>query len=192
MLLFRFCSVYHVISVWYHHVHVCLRARACTRAVWKSSWTHLHLITTSPNFVEVRWRSLFRSISLGKRCASYNAPPTSRKRAADRLPQASGRQWNRRFWTQGSVFMVRKVQKSHGARSELYGGCSNGVPPISVSSSTATFQSRNADAPLRLHPHPKKGSFKPTVTPFSGTGWSVVRSARSKVAGEWSSTLTSI
>jgi hypothetical protein len=27
----------------------------------------------------------------------YNALPTSRKRAADRLPQASGGQWNRRF-----------------------------------------------------------------------------------------------
>jgi hypothetical protein len=26
--------------------------------------------------------------------------------------------------------MVRKAQKSHGARSGLYGGCSNGVPPI--------------------------------------------------------------
>jgi hypothetical protein len=25
--------------------------------------------------------------------------------------------------------MVGKAQKSHGARSELYGGCSNGVPP---------------------------------------------------------------
>jgi hypothetical protein len=30
------------------------------------------------------------SVSLGKRCTSYNAPPTSRKRAADLLPQASG------------------------------------------------------------------------------------------------------
>jgi hypothetical protein len=48
----------------------------------QSSWTHL--ITLSRNFVEVRWRSLFRSTSLGKRCNSYNAPPTSRKRAADR------------------------------------------------------------------------------------------------------------
>jgi hypothetical protein len=31
----------------------------------------------------------FRSTSLGKECASYNAPHTSRKCAADRLPQAS-------------------------------------------------------------------------------------------------------
>jgi hypothetical protein len=54
----------------------------------KSSWTHL--ITASRNFVEVRWLSLFRSTSLGKRCTSYKAPPSSRKRVADRLPQASG------------------------------------------------------------------------------------------------------
>jgi hypothetical protein len=73
--------------------------------------------------------------------------------------------------------MVGKAQKSHGVISGLYGGCSNGVPPISVSASTATFQSRNADAPLRLLRHPKMGSFKMTVTPFSRSGWSVVRSA---------------
>jgi hypothetical protein len=76
-----------------------------------------------------------------------------------------------------SVFMVGKAQKSHGTRSGLYGGCSDGVPPISVTASIATFQSRNADAPLRLPHHPKKGSFKTTETPFSRSGWSVVRSA---------------
>jgi hypothetical protein len=70
--------------------------------------------------------------------------------------------------------MVGKAQKSHGVRSELYGECSNGVPPISVRASIATFQSRNADAPLRLLRYPKTGSFKTTVTPFSRSGWSVV------------------
>jgi hypothetical protein len=63
-----------------------------------------------------------------------------------------------------------KSPKSHGARSGLYGGCSDGVSPISVSASIATFQSRNADAPLRLLRHPKKGSFKTTVTLFSRSG----------------------
>jgi hypothetical protein len=43
----------------------------------ESSWTLL--ITPSRNFLEVRWRSLFRSTSLGKRCTFYNAPPTSGK-----------------------------------------------------------------------------------------------------------------
>jgi len=79
--------------------------------------------------------------------------------------------------------MVGKAQKSHGARSGLYGGCSNGVPPISVYSSIAAFESHNADAPLRLLRHPKKGSFKTTVTPFSRSGWSVVRSASLAKAG---------
>jgi hypothetical protein len=76
----------------------------------KSSWTHL--ITPSRNFVEVRWRSLFRSTSLGKRCTSYNASPTSRKRAADRRSL-------RNFLPRISLLMVEKAQKSHGARSEL-------------------------------------------------------------------------
>jgi hypothetical protein len=98
----------------------------------KSSWTHR--ITPSRNFMEVRWRSLFRSTSLGKRCTCYNAPPTSRKRAADRLPQASGRL----FLASELPFRGWK-SKSHGARSGLYGGCSNGVPPISVSASIATL-----------------------------------------------------
>jgi hypothetical protein len=73
--------------------------------------------------------------------------------------------------------MVGKAQKSHRTRSGLYGGCSSGVPPISVSASVANFQSRNADAPLRLLRHPKKGPFKTTVTPFSRSEWSVVRRA---------------
>jgi hypothetical protein len=41
---------------------------------FKTSWTHL--INPSRNFVEVRWRSLFRSTSLGKRCTSYNFSKT--------------------------------------------------------------------------------------------------------------------
>jgi hypothetical protein len=73
--------------------------------------------------------------------------------------------------------MVGKAHKSHRVRSGVYGECSNGVPPISVSASVATFQSHNADAPLRLFLHPKKSSFKMTVTPFSKSGWSVVRNA---------------
>jgi hypothetical protein len=121
----------------------------------KSSRTRL--ITPRQNFVEVRWLSLFRSTSLGKRCTSYNAPPTSRKRAADR--------WSlRNFLPQSSIFMVGLAQKSHGARSGLYGGCSNGVAPISVSASITTLQSCNTDAPLRLLRHSKKCSFKTTVT----------------------------
>jgi hypothetical protein len=66
----------------------------------KSSWTHL--ITPSRNLVEVRWRSLFRSTSFGNRCTSYNAPPTSRKRAADRCSL-------RNFLPRSSLFMGRDL-----------------------------------------------------------------------------------
>jgi hypothetical protein len=76
----------------------------------QSSWTHL--INPNRNFVEVRWRSLFRNTSLGKRCTSYNGPPTSRKRVADRW-------WLGNFLPRCSLFMVGKAQKSHGAISEL-------------------------------------------------------------------------
>jgi hypothetical protein len=63
--------------------------------------------------VEVRWQSLFRSTSLGKGYTSYNAPPTSRKRAA-------GLRWSlRNFLPRSSLFMVGRAQKSHGVRSEL-------------------------------------------------------------------------
>jgi hypothetical protein len=94
------------------HLHLIHRITLIYEGRLQSSWTHL--ITPSRNFLEVRWRPVFRSVSLGKRCTSYNAPPTSRKRAADRLPQALGRYWSRRFWPRSSLFMVGKAQKSHG------------------------------------------------------------------------------
>jgi hypothetical protein len=72
---------------------------------------------------------------------------------------------------------LEKPRNRMGTRSGLCGGCSNGVLQISVSASIATFQSRNTDVPLRLLRHPKKGSFKATVTPFLKSGWNVVRSA---------------
>jgi hypothetical protein len=73
--------------------------------------------------------------------------------------------------------MVGKAHKSHGSKSGLCGGCSNGVPPISVSASIATFQSHNADVPLMFLRRPKKGSIKTTITPFSRSGWNALRSA---------------
>jgi hypothetical protein len=78
----------------------------------------------------------------------------------------------------GAPFLLfEKPRNRMGARSGLYGGCPNRVTPISVSASITNIQSRNADAQLRLLRHPKKGSFKTTVTPFSRSEWSVVRSA---------------
>jgi hypothetical protein len=83
----------------------------------------------------------FRRILLGKRCTFYNALPTSRKRAADRWSLGN-------FLPRSSLFIVGKVQKSHGARSGLYGGCSNGVPSIHVFQAEHRIQCRSR--PMRF------------------------------------------
>jgi hypothetical protein len=141
----------------------------------KSSWTHL--ITPSQNFVEVRWRSLFQSTSLGKRCTSYNATPTSRKRAPDRWPL-------RNFLPRSSLFLVGKAQKSHWARSELYGGCSNGVPPIHFFQAEHRIQFRSRPMRFLDFSNQEKGAPRQEISKwstvcstFSRSGWSVVRSA---------------
>jgi hypothetical protein len=136
-----------------------------------------HLITPCRNFLEVRWRSLFRSTSLGKRFTSYSAPPTSRKRAADR--------WSlRNFLPRSSLFMVGRAQKSHGVRSELYGGCSNGVPPINFFQAEHRIQFRSR--PMRFLGFSNNGKWAPrqeiskwstVCSTFSRSEWSTVRSA---------------
>jgi hypothetical protein len=145
----------------------------CTTAVCKVRG--LTLLLPSWNFVEVRWRSLFRSTSLGKQCISYKSPPTSRGRAADR--------WSIRNLPRNSLFMCGKAQKSHGARCGLYGGCSNEVPLIHF------FPSWTQNS-IHISPHAISGLFQPwKVAPrqeisksstaystFSRSGWSVVRS----------------
>jgi hypothetical protein len=140
----------------------------------ESSWTHL--ITPSRNFVEVRWRSLFRSTFLGKWCTSYNAPPTSRKRAADR--------WSlRNFLPRSSLFMAGKAQKLHGARSVLYGGCYNGVSPIHFFQEEYRIQFRSRPMPfLGISDHEKGAprleisKWSTACSTFSRSGWSIVRS----------------
>jgi hypothetical protein len=65
-----------------------------------------------------------------------------------------------------SHFMVGKSQKSNGARSVLYGECSNGFPPIHFFQAEHRIQSRNADAPLRkclVAPPSWKGFFFKTT-----------------------------
>jgi hypothetical protein len=70
------------------------------------------------------------------------------------------------FDLEAPLSWLEKPRNRMEGRYGLYGGFSNGVTPISVSASIATFQYRNADAPLRFLRHLKKGSFKMTVTPF--------------------------
>jgi len=84
---------------------------------------------------------------------------------------------SRRFWPWSSLFRGWKSPEIAWARFGLYDGCSNGVPLISASTSIATFKLCNANAPLRLLDHPKKGSLKMTITPFLRSEWSIVRSA---------------
>jgi hypothetical protein len=148
----------------------------------KSSWTRL--ITPSRNFVEVLWRSIFRSTSLGKQCTSYNAPPTSRKCAADRLPSSFRRIVEREILTSELHSHGWKAQKSHGARSGLYEGCSNGVPPIHFLQAEHRIQFRSRPMRFLGFCNHEKGAPRqeiskwPTVcSAFSRSRWSVVRNA---------------
>jgi hypothetical protein len=128
--------------------------------------------------VEVRWRSLFRSTSLDKRCTSYNAPPTSRKRAADR--------WSlRNFLPWSSLFMVGKAQKSHGARSEL--NSVFGLEKVGRWNPIRTSAKQSRSRPtLRFlgfsnhengAPRQEISQWSTVCSTFSRSGWSVVRSA---------------
>jgi hypothetical protein len=121
--------------------------------------------------VEVRWRSFFQSTSLG---TSYYAPPPARKRAADR--------WSlRNFLSLISLFMIVKAQKSHGARSGLYGGCYNGVPPIHFSQAEHRIQVRSCLHAISELSNHEKGTprhiskWSTVCSTFSRSGWSVVR-----------------
>jgi len=123
--------------------------------------------------VEVWWWSLFQSTTLGKWCTSYNAPPTSQKCAADRLSL-----WNVLPWS--SLFIVGNAQKSHGARSELYGRCSNGVPPIRFFQAEHRIQFRSHPMRFLGFSNHEKGALKQKISKwsmvcnmFSRSGWSI-------------------
>jgi hypothetical protein len=141
----------------------------------QSSWTHL--ITSSRNFVEVRWRSLFRNTSHGKGCTSYDAPPTFRKRAADR--------WSlRNLLPQSSLFMVGKAQKSHGARSEL--NSAFGLEKVDRWNPNRTSAIQSRSRPMRFlgfsnhkkgPPRQETSKWSTVCSTFLRSGWSVVRSA---------------
>jgi hypothetical protein len=131
----------------------------------------------------MRWRSLFQSTSLGKRCTSYNAPPTSRKRAADR--------WLlRNFLPRSSIFMVGKAYNSHWVRSGLYGGCSDGVPLIHFFQAEHRIQFRSRPHAISGFSNHVKGAPRQEISKlstvcstFPRSGWSVVRSTSVATGG---------
>jgi hypothetical protein len=144
---------------------------------FKSSWTRL--ITPSRNFVDVRWRSHFQSTSLGKRCTSYNAPPTSGKKCvAD--------SWSlRNSLPRSSNSTVVKAQKSHRTRSDL-----NSVLGLEKVDRwnpirTSTIQSRSRPMRFMGFSSHEKGALRrqeiskwsTVCSRFSRSGWSVVKSA---------------
>jgi hypothetical protein len=141
----------------------------------QSSWTHL--ITPSRNFVEVRWRSLFRSTSLGKRCTSYNTPPALRKRPTDR--------WSlRNLLPRNSLFMVGKAQKSHGVTSEL--NSVFGLEKVDRWNPIRTSAIQSRSRPVRFlgpsnhekgAPRQEISKWSTVCSTLSRSGWSVVGSA---------------
>jgi hypothetical protein len=129
---------------------------------FQSSWTNR--ITPSRNFVEVR-------------CTSYNAPPTSRKLAADRWSL-----WN--FLPRSSLFMVGKAQKSHEARSEL--NSVSGLEKMDRWNPVRTSPSRSRPMRFLGFSNHGKGAQRQEISKwssvcstFSRSGWSVVRSSDS-------------
>jgi hypothetical protein len=108
----------------------------------KSSWTHL--VAPSQKFVEVRWRSLFEVPPLASDTLLTKFHPLF-----ENVLQTVGGKLQQK--PRIPLFMVGKAQKSQGARSGLYGGCSNRIPPIQFFQAKHTIQSRKADAPLRKY-----------------------------------------
>jgi hypothetical protein len=160
----------------YRHTGIACTLRRITEisALYKghlgSPW--IHLITPSRKFVEVWWRSIFPSTSLGKRCTSYNALPTSRKRVADR--------WSlRNFLPRSSFFIVGKAQKSHGTRSELNSVFSLEEVDRWSPIRTSAIQSRSRPMQLLGFSNHEKGAPRQEISK-----WSTVCSTFSR--SEWS------
>jgi hypothetical protein len=171
------------ISIFLTHCVFIFRITSIYKGRLQSSWTHL--ITQNRNFVEVRRPSLSWSTSLGKRYTSYNAPPTSRKRAEDR--------WSlRNVLPRSSIFMVRKGQKSHGARSEL--NSVFGLEKVDRWNPIRTSAIQSRSRPMRFlgfsnhekwAPRQEISKWSTVCSTFSRNGWSVVRSASFAKRGTW-------
>jgi hypothetical protein len=144
------------------------------RAIWK-----VHVLTL---LLQIRTLlrccdGLFLKYPPGKQCTSYSAPPTSWKCVADHWSL-----WN--FSPQSSLSMVGNAQKSHGVRSGLCGGCSNGVPLIHFFQAKHRFQFRSCPMQFLGPSNHEKGAPRQEISKWSvvgstflRSGWSIVRSA---------------
>jgi hypothetical protein len=155
--------------------HICNVIRfqkwVCAKAVWKFRGLAVLLR------VRTLWRcgdGLFFEVPP---LASDALLTTSRKRAADRWPL-------RNFLPRSSFFMVGKAQKSHGARSGLYDGFSNGVTPINFFQAEHRIQFRSRPTRFLGFSNHEKGAPRQEISKwstvystFSKSGWSVARSA---------------
>jgi hypothetical protein len=149
---------------------------------------HKFLVPTRNTRTVWKVRGLLLLLWIGD-CLFFEVPPLAsdallttlhsllEKRAADR--------WSlRNFLPWSSLFMAGKAQKSHGARSGLYGGCSDGVPPIHFFQAEHRIQFRCR--PMRFMgfyshekgaPRQEISKWSTVCSKFSRSGWSVVRSA---------------
>jgi hypothetical protein len=89
-----------------------------------------------------------------------------------------------KFFASELHFMDGKAQKLHGARSGLYGGCSDGVPPIHFFQAKHRFQFRSRPMRLLGFSNYEKGASRQEISKwwtvwstFPRSGWSVVSSA---------------
>jgi hypothetical protein len=150
-------------------------SKTCTRAVCKvRGLTFLLRVGTL-------WRCgdglFFEVPPLASDALLNNAPPTSRKRAADRWSL-----WN--FLPRSSLFMIGKVHKSHGARSEL--NSLFGFEKVDRWNPIKTSAIQFLFRPMQFLGFTKheKGAPKQEISKlstvcrtFSRSGWSVIRSS---------------
>jgi hypothetical protein len=90
----------------------------------------------------------------------------------------------RNFLPQSSLFMIGNAQKSHGARSGLFGRCSNGVSPSHFSQAEHRIQFRSRPVRFLGSFNREKGATRQEISncstvwnTFSRSVWNVVRSA---------------
>jgi hypothetical protein len=118
------------------------------------------------------WRcgdGLFFEVTPWQACTSYNAPPTSRKRAADR--------WSlRNFLPRSFLFMFGKVQKSHGARYEW--NC------IRIEKSGWVEPHQNIRHAVQISPHAISGLFQPWKGSSEARNFEMINGLQ-HVFGKW-------